>query len=216
MSEEKPDESGAPRSYRSPKREEQARRNRVAVLEAFTELLAEKRADEITVREIAAAAGVSQPTVYRYFPDRIALLEGLDRRVDELMGQGPPRPTSLDDLGRNQEHMFVMTERFPIEIRAAVLLNADPRRYASNTSSATTHLQQLLDDELADLDDRARQQLGGLVRCLGASHTWLRLREEWGIDGHESGPLIRWAIETLIEAARDGGLPVEPKTEDDL
>lgn len=192
------------------------RRTRASILEAFTDLLADRRADEITVREIARQAGVSQPTVYRYFPDRQALLEGLEQRVNELMGVavGPPLARSLDDIGRNEEWAFVVTERFPVEIRASVLLNSDPRRYVSTATRRTEHLRALIAEE-EGLDERAQNQLAGLIRCLGTSHTWLRLREEWGIDGNESGPLVRWAVETLIDAARDGGLPVSPKSEEE-
>ena len=50
------------RTYRSPLRDEQARRTRDLILDALIELLADRRADDITTREIAERAGVSQPT----------------------------------------------------------------------------------------------------------------------------------------------------------
>ena len=33
------------------------------------------------------------------------------------------------------------------------------------------------------------------------------MREEYGVPGVEAGPLMRWAIDTLVAAVRDGDLP---------
>ena len=46
----------------------------------LTTLLGDRRADEVTTRDIATLAGVSERTVYRHFPDRRALLDGLSQR----------------------------------------------------------------------------------------------------------------------------------------
>ena len=51
------------------------------------------------------------------------------------------------------------------------------------------------------------RQLTGLLRCLGSSQAWLRMREEFGVPGAEAGPLMRWAVDTLVRAARAGELP---------
>jgi hypothetical protein len=33
------------------------------------------------------------------------------------------------------------------------------------------------------------------------------MREEFGVPGVEAGPLMRWAVDTLVRAARAGQLP---------
>ena len=58
------------------------------ILDAVTTLLGDRRADEVTTRDIAAEAEVSS-TVYRHFPDREALLEGLTQRLPQLDGVKP-------------------------------------------------------------------------------------------------------------------------------
>jgi len=70
------------RPYSSPLRDSQAQRTRELILDALTDLLATNSPQEVTTRAIAERAGVSQPTVYRHFPDRQALLEGLTARVE--------------------------------------------------------------------------------------------------------------------------------------
>lgn len=208
------------RPYHSPLREEQVRRTRDLILDALIELLADRRADDVTTREIAERAGVSQPTVYRHFPDRTALLEGITARGNELMveSEGGFAVESIDEIGPRVEWLFATSERFAVEMRAEALLNADPRRFTSDTRR---HSEQLLDVVAAafpDLDERQHVQFAGLLRCLGSSQSWLRMREEFGVPGGEAGPVLRWAIDTLIEAVRNGELPdvdPEPRPEHD-
>ena len=132
------------RTYRSPLRDEQARRTRDLILDALIELLADRRSDDITTREIAERSGVSQPTIYRHFPDRTALLRGISARVGELIGERwwtSPTLETIDDIGPRFEALFEVSDEFAVEVRAEALLNADPRWYSlrpSNTPPASS------------------------------------------------------------------------------
>lgn len=196
------------RTYRSPLRDEQALRTRDLILEAFLDLLGDRRADDITTREIAERAGVSQPTVYRHFPDRTALLRGITRRVGELAGDlDDSLPQTIGEVGERCEAIFTRSEEFAIEVRAEALLNADPRQYSPETQRRSAEMLELVAEAFPDLDGRRHAQFAGLLRCLGSSQSWLRMREEFGVPGVESGPLVRWAIDTLVASVRDGQLP---------
>ena len=48
------------------------------------------------------------------------------------------------------------------------------------------------------------------LRVLGSVQTWLRMREEYGLDGAESGPLVTWAVKVLEREIRAGRLPEPP------
>src|SRR5436190_21572487 len=77
-------------------REEHAEAVRVRILSAVAELLEGGGADELTMPNVAAAAGVSLRTVYRYYPTREQLLEAAGRWIgDELFAH--PYPGSLDE-----------------------------------------------------------------------------------------------------------------------
>jgi AcrR family transcriptional regulator len=199
------------RRYNSPLRAEQAQRTRDLILDAFTDLLDDRRADDITTREIAQRAGVSQPTVYRHFPDRTALLEGLSGRIGRKVGvPSIPTPESVDDIGPQIEAMFIGSDDFAVELRAEVLLNSDPRWYAAQTRRTSEVFLRLVEEAFPELDGRRQAQVAGLLRCLGSSHSWLRMREEYGVPGTESGPMTRWAMETILAAVRRGDLPDVP------
>ena len=198
------------RSYHSPLREEQLRQTRDQILDALTELLADRRADEITTREIAALAGVSQPTVYRHFPDRTALLAGISARINELATEsegGGYALDSIDEVGPRIEWLFTISDTIPVEMRAEALLNADPRRFGDDTRRHSEEMLGVVAAEFPDLGERRHLQVAGLLRCLGSSQAWLRMREEFGVPGVEAGPLMRWAVETLVRALQAGELP---------
>jgi AcrR family transcriptional regulator len=195
------------RSYASPLREAQARQTRETILDALTQLLSEQSADQISTREIAEVAGVSQPTVYRHFPDRQALLEGLADRVDKLSGPGREFPATLDALLSMTTEWVMLAETHAVEATAEAVLNADPRRFSRATRKRTADIQQLVAAEFPDLTRRDHVRITALIRSLIAVQTWLRMREEFGIPGTESGPLLTWALETLVREIRAGNFP---------
>lgn len=199
------------RRYHSTLRERQAAQTNELILDAVTTLLMDRRADELTTREIAATAGVSERTVYRHFPDRDALLEGLSRRLPELDGIAPSfRLGGLDDLPASGRLLMELLEEHHVAALAEAILNADPRRFASDTQTHSRDMQQLLANDLPELDEREHLRIAAVLRCLLSSQAWLRMREEYGIPGTESGPVVAWVIEVIIRELRAGNIPHAP------
>ncbi|PZG14279.1 TetR/AcrR family transcriptional regulator [Nonomuraea aridisoli] len=82
----------ARRRYRSPLREESARRTRQAVVAAARELFVARGYAATSLADVAAAAGVARPTVFAAFGSKAALLH---RVVDEaLAGDDEPVPVA--------------------------------------------------------------------------------------------------------------------------
>jgi len=201
--------SDRPRTYSSPLRDRQAQRTRELILDALTELLSEQPSDEITTREIAERAGVSQPTVYRHFPDRSALLEGLADRItgmEAVQGDGG-RVETLDDLAAHCRRAFAIPEAHPVEATADAVLSSDPRRLSRGSRARSAELLRIVADSLPDYEERDHLRITALLRTLYTVQTWLRMREEFGIPGDESGPLVAWAISTLVKEIRAGRFP---------
>ncbi|MPZ82768.1 MAG: TetR family transcriptional regulator [Actinophytocola sp.] len=69
-------------------------RNRRAILLATEELLTRHRPDEVTIDQVAAAAGVGKGTVFHRFGNRMGLMIALMREralgLAEAVGSGPP------------------------------------------------------------------------------------------------------------------------------
>ncbi|RSM78384.1 TetR family transcriptional regulator [Amycolatopsis sp. WAC 01375] len=71
-----------------------AARNRAKILKAAEELFAARPASDVTMEDIAKAAGVGRATLYRRYPDRsaiaVALLDEHERELQERLLTGPP------------------------------------------------------------------------------------------------------------------------------
>jgi len=71
-----------------------AARNRARILEAAATLFAERSPQDVTMDDIAKAAGVGRGTLYRRYPDRasiaVALLDEHERALQERLMRGDP------------------------------------------------------------------------------------------------------------------------------
>lgn len=194
--------------YTSTLRDRQVAQTREFILDALTLLLGDRRADEVTTRDIAAVAGVSERTVYRHFPDRAALLEGLTQRLPPFDG---PKPSfgagGLDDLAPTSRRLMELLDEHYVTARAEAVFNADPRRFASETQANSREIRDMLAAGLPNLDEREQLRIAAVIRCLASSQAWLRMREEFGVPGTESGPVVAWVIDTIFRELRAGNGP---------
>ena len=198
----------ARKPYTSTLRERQVAQTRELILDAVTTLLGDRRADEVATRAIAAEAGVSERTVYRHFPDREALLEGLAQRLPQLDCVAPSfAADGLDALGPTSRHLMELLDEHYVTARAEAVFNADPRRFAAGTRANTRAMRTLLANELPELDEREQLRIAAVIRCLVSTQAWLRMREEFGVPGIESGPVVAWVIDTIIRELRAGNAP---------
>src|SRR5436305_14842206 len=101
-------------------REQRAQAARERILAAVATLLEDAHVDDLTVPQVAEAAGISLRTVYRYYPTREQLLEAAGRWIgSELLGQGYPQ--SLDDIADTFAEGCREFDRHPGLVRALAL-----------------------------------------------------------------------------------------------
>jgi AcrR family transcriptional regulator len=199
------------RTYSSPLRERQARQTHDLILDAVTELLESHRIDEVTTREIAKSAGVSERTVYRHFPDRDALLGGLTGRLMSSLAhmQDPmnSRIETIEGLKAAAVQLMAGLEEFHVAARAEALFNADPRRFSPDTRANSEHLPVVVAAILPELSERDSLRLAAVIRCLLSAQAWLRMREEFGVAGDDSGPMVAWVLDAIVNEIRRGNPP---------
>ena len=68
-------------------------------------------------------------------------------------------------------------------------------------------MRELLADGLPELDERVQLRIAAVIRCLVSTQAWLRMREEFGVPGTESGPVVAWVIDIIIRELRAGNTP---------
>jgi AcrR family transcriptional regulator len=148
-----------PRADLEPRRERaDAARNRARVLEAAQRLFAAHDGREVTMEQIAAAAGVGKGTLYRRYPDvasiALALLDEHERRLQDNLLHGPaplgPGAPPAERLAAFYRAMVTLLERHG---HLALAAETGARRYATGAYQAwRTHVGALLSE--AGLGDR--------------------------------------------------------------
>ena len=139
------------------------------IVDALMELAAERRFEDISIRDICKTAGVSLADFRDAFPSKGAVLAGFSRRIDravlaqdgEELADESPRERLFDVLMRRLEAMAPYREG----VREAIAwLQARARRRAGDESGG---------DELDALHARGgRHRSGGRGRRSSSSRAW--------------------------------------------
>jgi AcrR family transcriptional regulator len=138
----------------SPPRPERAdaARNRARVLEAAAALFEERDGREVTMEEIATAAGVGKGTLYRRYPDvpsiAVALLDEHERALQERLLHGrPPLGPGAPPAERLAAFYRAMVELLERHGHLALAAETGERRYRTGAYRAWgLHVSALLAD----------------------------------------------------------------------
>lgn len=198
----------APVKTAPPARERKKDEARGRIVDALMALIAEGQ-DAVSHDAVAERAGVSRRTVYRYFPDREALLQSVWVRVNELAKSGGRFPTSYEDMLASLIPIYTGFDRIaPL----ATLIRATPQGRAVRRSQNKTRVPAYtkVGEEVApDLPPDDRLLVSAMLQVL---HTtpWLEMRDHWGLSGEQIARAAGWAIRTLVaDLKARGGLPLD-------
>jgi len=190
------------RVYNSPLRDRQAEQTRELILQALTEQLADAGLRDFSIPRLALRAGVSVRTVYRYFPTKDALLEAFAYWLDLQIGSAEA-PATIEELETLSERAFPAFDEMEPLIRAQWLT---PHGRASREVGRKRRLanwRQVLADVASNLPAEEQRRGLGIVLFLLSSRTWQALKDEFDMDGRESGKAVSWALRTLIAELRE-------------
>jgi len=169
-----------------------------AIFRAATEQLADHGLAEFHIPQLAEAAGVSVRTVYRYFPTKDALLEAFAGWLDDQVGSTLSSPIGLNDLLDGVETVYAGFEANEDVLRShwatphgrAIREKGRVRRLAS--------LQSVIHDAFPHLSPLEQRHVTAIVSLLHSSRTWQTFKDDFGMDGRESGKIVAWALRTLV------------------
>jgi AcrR family transcriptional regulator len=184
-------------------------RTRRLLMETASALLAEGTMP--SVAEVAARAGVSRATAYRYFPTRGKLISAV---VDFSLGPVRGVAKSIPDGRRRIDELFLQTfprfKEFEPQLRAALQLSLSDMALerAGKLTEEPYHRGHRI-DILSHAAMPLKPQLGKtgfnrLVRALSIFYgieAYVVLRDIWGSGDKEIQSIVRWIADTLVEAA---------------
>lgn len=170
-------------------------------MEALLKVAIEGPLTELSVPKLAKRAGVSEPTVYRHFPNREALFDGLEdfMRKSELFLQFPKNPSEIP------EHMVGLFAHFDkheelVRVWLTEGWGADARK--RSRKKRLLALKKMLREGLPDLDETDQQRLFAIGQLLASGDAWKSIRDNVGLSGEEAGQAVRWAFRTLLTEAQ--------------
>lgn len=190
-------------AYRSTLRAAQAGQTREKIEQAAAALLEEGGAAEsVTFRAVATRAGVTEMTVYRHFPTREELLQGLWRSLNTRMGPDIGMPGTGAELLAQHAGLYAGFDRIAPQIIASLTTPQGREMRASLNDQRRRAFRAIAQEVRPDLPARERTRVAAILQLLHSAHAWMSLREQWGFDGQEAATATRWAIDIILEQVR--------------
>lgn len=175
----------------------------------------------VSVAEVAAAAGVSRATAYRYFPTHSALIDAI---VAESLG--PVRgfeSEQSDGMRRIRdlfEQTFVRLSEFEPQLRAALqvaldhwareksgLLSEEPFR-RGNRKDILTRAARPLETMLGK---RTHERMLKALSLVYGIESYVVLKDIWGASNKEVHAVALWVAEAILEKAAREAATARPR-----
>lgn len=195
------------RRYNSPVRQERTAETRERIVEAGSALVHELGSWDwggLTVREVAARAGVHERTVHRHFATERDLRGAvLQRLIDEagVTVEG----MRLDEVPQHVARLFDYLAGFSSTPRRepdALFLELDRRRKAALLDTVSEGAGGLTEDET--------RLAAAMIDALWGLTTYNRLTADWGLNATEAARGVNWLVGLLIDAVKSGRGPSAP------
>ena len=161
-----------------------------------------RRGGDFTFANVAQAAGVPERTIYRYFPNREALLTALFAWVNARLGFEGQRPDDVPGLLCLVRRVFAgFDEMAPIIRELLIAPEGRAARLSVNPARQRAALE-LIRREAPGLDGASQRRVAAVVQLLTSATAWQGLREYWGLDGKEAAEASALALELMLAGAR--------------
>jgi AcrR family transcriptional regulator len=178
------------------------------ILDAQVEVILAGGLPGFSVQQVADRAGVSHRTVYRHFPTREALLEGLaeavGRRMDERGGLDVP-----GDLGEVPDVVlrnFALFSRDARAVEAGVRFGVGTALETPDRRRRNDRFRALVRSSVPGIAASDAAMAAATIRHVASTRTWLALREA-GLGDSGAAQAAAWAVAALVDALRAGRTP---------
>ena len=164
-----------------------------------------------SVAEVAARAGVSRATAYRYFPTRSKLINAV---VEDSLGPvrilASTTPDGRDRIRELFDRTFPRFKEYEPQLRAALLLSLDHAAQERAGRLAEEpyrrgHRRKILSHAAAPLKGQiGRRRFDRLVRALSVVYgieAYVVLRDIWGSSDREIQGIARWIADALVDSS---------------
>lgn len=201
------------RTYNSALRQEQADATRERILEAMAAIYQDEgRIEAATTRAVAARAGVREVTVYRHFPSREVLLQGLWAWLNRRNGVTVGMPESADEIARKVGPLYQTFDAAPGHILASIRTEEGLKIRSSLNAERSAIFLKLVAEAAPALDEAEQVKAAALLQLLYSAYPWISFREQWDLTGAPAAEVSAWAVEVILaDLRRRGAKPLRPE-----
>ncbi len=182
-------------------KDRRAGQTRTLIMGTAVELLEAGSFGELTMRETANHAGISERTVFRYYPTRDAFLDAVAVEVVARLDTPPP-PTSVEELLALPGLLYRNFEANQRLTRAALHTELFHRIRDSTAKVRWTAVRELVDRYAPDVPERARRIAAANIRYYLGATTWHYYRFYFGLNLDETIACAETAIRQNLASLR--------------
>jgi AcrR family transcriptional regulator len=182
-------------------RERQAAVVRAAILDALAGRLDHEDPDDVAMPHVAADAGISLRTLYRYFPTKEAMFDAVGDHVVARLGL-PRDIRDAEDIAQVFQESARLGAQSPELVRSMLWTRLGRRARSSHRRRRVESIMAALADVTAHLPPAEARGREGAIAYLASLPAWITVSEECGIDAEDAQQGLAWAIQTLVGALR--------------
>lgn len=183
------------------------------ILNALVDVISTDGITEFSVQAVADRANLSHRTIYRHFPSREALLEGITNYLEDPMRlEGLPGiPNDLDECVEAIENVFNFFEANAPMIEATVVvriaLGIEPSRGLERTKG-------FVDIVRSDAPNLSPEEVNSYamgLRAIASSQHWYVLTRRLGLTTEQASKVATDTLRALVDEIRRRNTRKRPK-----
>lgn len=188
------------RVYNSQLRQEQMEKTRDQIIEGLIKTMG-NGAVTWSIPDVARVAGVSVPTVYRYFPNKEALVAGLGEYIKRKTAlSGMKMAQTPEELAQNIRLLFKSYDGLDEAMRLMSVSPSASEMRADLRPLRIKMMEVALAPVLERFNERDQERLKRMVVVLSSSSMVRAFHEYLDLSGEETADIVAWTILTLAYA----------------
>jgi AcrR family transcriptional regulator len=171
------------------------------ILEAAVRLLERGSVSDVTARAVAAEAGMSERTIFRYFATRDELLDAIADEVRRSL-ELPPPPRTVEELLAAPQLLYSAFEAKEKLTKAALHTELFPRMRDVQAKQRWMAVRKIIDELAPRRPERERKIAAANIRYFLAATSWHYYRFNFGFSLEETVACAETAIRQAVEGLR--------------
>lgn len=174
------------------------------ILNALVDVISTDGITEFSVQAVADRANVSHRTVYRHFPSREALLEGITEYLEDPMRADglPGVPKDLDECVDTIENVFAFFQTNAPMIEAMVIVRLALGMEPTRSSERTKGFVEIVRTAAPHLSPEEVESYAMGLRSIASSQHWYVLTRRLGLNTEQASKVAADTLRALIGEIR--------------